>query len=387
LVDVSAHRFGTFLAGTFLLGLSQLRPAQMTRCAWPVILFRSMGVLLLVVGIGWFFAWRDELSLPGYIGVANAKTSATIENRGHRYAEAFAAASQGLDWAPLDWQLFFIRGVARLGLRQPAREALADFRRARFLEPSAYELPFAEGEAWLGAQPTFALSAWHEALRRRLTDPAGLYSQMFPLAKEFDRGVLPGLADFASEDPRLTIIYLESLGGADFTAALQKLLARDPTLAQLNATEKTRLFALWSEREQLDDLQRAVAAHPEWLPFAWPGLARWQAAQGHYEQAWKLVRRFAVAPPLPNEKSSATIAQLEQEIYANPDDYAAGYALYRAQTSAGKTDDGLGILRHLTARSNAPAYFDYLEAEAWAARGDWQRAWQSWRDFREKTER
>ncbi|HEY5035820.1 MAG TPA: O-antigen ligase family protein, partial [Chthoniobacterales bacterium] len=383
LVDVSAHRFGTFLAGTFLLGLSQLRPAQMPRFGWPPILFRFVGVLLLAIGISWFFAWRDELPLPGYLGVTNAKEAATIENRGHRYAEALAAASRGLDWAPLDWQLYFIRGVSRIGLGQPARDALADFRRARFLEPSAWQLPFSEGQAWLGVQPTFALSAWHEALRRRLTDPAGLYSQMFPLADEFDRRVRPGLADFAAEDPRLTITYLENLPGVDFLAALQKLLARDPNLAHLSAKEKTRLFALWSEREQLDDLMRAVGAHPEWEQFAWPGMAHWQAAHGQFEQAWKLVRHYAVAPPLPNEQSALSVPQLEQEIYANPQDYAAGYALYRAQSRAGKIDDALVTLRHFTTQPDAPAYFDYLQAEAWASKGNWERAWKCWRDFRQ----
>ncbi len=384
LVDVSAHRFGTFLAGTFLLGLSQFRPATASPNRWAPILFRLTGLLLLFVGLSWFFAWRRDLPLPGYLGVESAKRSAVFANRGYRFDEAISQTDQGLQWAPLDWQLYFTRGVARIGLKQPPNEALADFRRARFLEPSAWELPFQEGRAWLGAQPTLALTAWREALRRRFSDPAGLYSQMFPLAKEFDPRVLRQLGEFAQDNPSLTITYLENLPGEKFPAALQELLTRDPNLAQLDDTEKTRLFDLWSRREQLDDLVRTIQAHPDWLKFAWPGMARWHAQHGEFEQAWGLVRQYAPPPLLPVASGTQTIAQLEQKLYADPRDYAVGYSLYRAQTAAGKTDDALATVRHFTAQPDAPKYFFYLQAEAWAAKQNWERAWQSWREFHER---
>ncbi len=50
-----------------------------------------------------------------------------VANRGHRYDEAIAAADQGLDWAPLDWQLYFVRGVARIGLQQPRGRSAGGF--------------------------------------------------------------------------------------------------------------------------------------------------------------------------------------------------------------------------------------------------------------------
>ncbi len=383
LVDVSGHRFGTYLAGTFLLGLAQFRPAESPPRGWPALVFRLAGVLFLILGLGWFVAWRRDLSWPGYLGVTNAKQAAAFANRGHRYAEGVAAADRGLHWAPLDWQLYFIRGVARVGLKEPPAEALADFRRARFLEPSAAQLPFEEGRAWLGSQPVYVLTAWREALRRRTTDPAGLYSLMFPLAKEFDVRVLPGLRDLAAGQPSLTITLLENLPGKDFAAALQDLRTRDPALEQFDAAQKTRLFALWSERDSLDDLVRAVGAQPEWEQFAWPGLARWYAQKGEFEKAWELVRQHAVAPPLPAAPGAVSLPELEQKFYANPNDYAAGYALYQAQWQAGRKSDALATARHFTAQPQAPAYFYYLQAQAWADQENWERAWQSWHAFQE----
>ncbi len=386
-VDVSAHRFGTFLAGTFLLGLAQHRPVAGEPRRWPPLVFRLVGVLLLGVSLAWFFAWRGALPLPGYLGVESAKQSATFATRGHRYDEAISFADRGLQWAPLDWQLYFIRGVARIGLRQPQASALADFRLARFLEPGGYQLPFEEGRAWLGSRPTLALSAWHEALRRRPLDPAGLYSQMFPLASDFDPRVLAGLRQFALDDPSLTITYLENIPDAQFPAALQDLLARDPALGQFDKAQKTRLFALWSKRDPLEDLVRAVTAHPEWTEFAWPGLARWHGGRGEFAAAWELVRQNARPPALPEAGSAAPIPLLERQLYANPRDYAAGYALYRAQIAAGKTGDALATLRHFTAQPDAPRYFYYLQAQTWAAKQNWERAWRSWEDYNSAGER
>ena len=86
-------------------------------------------------------------------------------------------------------------------------------------------------------------------------------------------------------------------------------------------------------------------------------------------------------PVLPPAVADVSIPQLEQKLYASPGDYADGYALYRAQITAGRMDDALATARHFTARPGAPAYFHYLKAEAWAAKENWERAWQSWQDY------
>ena len=297
------------------------------------------------------------------------RRAAAFAERGHRFGEAIAFADRGLQWAPLDWQLYFIRGRARIGARQPQSDAVADFRRARFLEPSGYQLPFEEGKAWLGTQPTLALTAWREALRRRPTDPDGLYSLMFPLAQEFDTRVLAGLGDFAAGDPSLTITYLENCRRTNFRTRSRRLLARDPNLCEFDRAQKLRLFALWSQRDPLDDLVQTVAAHPEWTEFAWPGLARWHAGREEWQAAWELVRQNAPPPPLPaapelprRSRSSSNSSRKTRPIQRSVSRFTA------PRSRPGKTDDALATLRHFTARSDAPAYFYYLQAQAWAAK-------------------
>ena len=76
--------------------------------------------MLALVSLTWFFGWRRDLPVPGRLGVENAKQAAVIANRGHRFAEAIVLLDRGLEWAPLDWQLYFLRAVARVGLRETA---------------------------------------------------------------------------------------------------------------------------------------------------------------------------------------------------------------------------------------------------------------------------
>ncbi len=380
-VDVSGHRFASFLAGTFLLGLAQVRPMAKVPSRWLPILFRIVGLFLAGLSVAWFMAWRSMLPLPGTIGVENARQAVVVANRGHRFAEAIAQANQGLEWAPLDWKLYFLRAIARIGLRQPIALALDDFRRARFLEPNAYQLPFAEGKAWLGWQSTLAISAWREALQRQGADEAGIYALMLTDAANYDNKVHEALREFAIDRPGLTINYLEAATPAQFEAEMRDLLANDPSLQRFSLKQKRRLFELWSTHDPLDELLRGVEAHPEWLEFAWLGVARHHAAQGEFADAWRLVSRYEPPPLLPRVATDEPMTALEQKFATNPADFAAGYALYRAQMAAGKADDALATVRHFTAQPEAPAYFYFLEAEAWAAQQNWERAWRSWQEY------
>jgi hypothetical protein len=128
-------------------------------------------------------------------------------------------------------------------------------------------------------------------------------------------------------------------------------------------------------------------ARPEWLKYAWPGVARYYANRYEFKEAFTLVRRYGAKPPLPEATATESIPQLERELYTDSSDYAAGYGLFQAQMAAGKTDDALATLRHFTAQPQAPAYFHYLEAQAWAARENWERAWQAWEAFAKASDR
>jgi hypothetical protein len=145
--------------------------------------------------------------------------------------------------------------------------------------------------------------------------------------------------------------------------------------------EKVRLFKYWAERGDPAELSRAMEAHPDWIAYAWRGLAKYQASQKNFRAAVELVRRHREAPPLPAPAQNSSIDQLRQALHASPNNYGLGFQLYHEQMQQALIDEALMTVRHFTDLPGAPRYFHYLEAEAWAAKQDWERAWKAWEKF------
>jgi tetratricopeptide (TPR) repeat protein len=381
-VDVSGHRIGTAFSALFLLGLALRRPLELPRSVVVPIVFRAIGLVLLVAGASWVFATRYEKPLPGAVGVENEMRLATAANRGRNFSETIERTSRALHWAPLRWQLYFLRALGEVGSRSALAQAVDDFRRARFLEPNLYEVPYQEGNAWVSAnQPALALTAWREALRRAGSDRPGIYGAMLAVVRQSNPRIYQGLEEFGMQHHDLALIFLEHSGGAPFMTALQRFLDRDPTLQTMSAEEKQTLFKHWAGRGDPAELARAVETHPEWMPFAWRGLANYQASQKNFRAAIEMVNQFGEKATLPAAAQNTSIDQLRQALHGSPDNYSLGFQLYREQMQQGLVDEALMTVRHFTELPGCPRYFHFLEAEAWAAKQDWERAWAARKKF------
>jgi hypothetical protein len=380
LVDVSGHRVGTVFSAILLLGVSVYRPHAFKRSRVLPILFRFVGLILLFVGVAWVVQTRGKQLWRGSLGVTNTKYAATIENRERNYLETIAITTKALQWAPLDWELYFSRAVAEAESKQ-TENALTDFRRARFLEQVSYELPLTEGNVWLPTQPVLAATAWQEALRRAGPNRPGVYSSMLTKASLRNRQVGQILAEMGVTHHDLALAYLARISGDDFNRALGKVLENDPDLKSFTETEKLALFTYWSERGDGEQLSRATEQHPDWLQYAWFGLAKSKASKGDFRGAYDLTQRYGEPVALPRINSNADILQLESQYRGSPDNYAIGYALYRAQRQKGRIDDALQTVRHFSERRSSPTYWKYLEAELWAEKQSYDRAWKAWQSF------
>ena len=136
-----------------------------------------------------------------------------------------------------------------------------------------------------------------------------------------------------------------------------------------------------SDRGDLNELARAVETHPEWMSQAWRAVAKYHSSRNDFRTAFDVVRRFGERPVLPEAAAGLSIDQLRQTLHAMPDNYGVGYQLYREQMRQGRTDEALVTVRHFTDLVGCPPYFHYLEAEAWAAKENWERAWKAWEKF------
>ena len=380
IIDVSAHRVGTAFSALFLLGLALHRPFQFKRSAWVPAVFRAVGLVLVVSGLAWAISARSKTLLPGSVAVTNAKELATAASSDRDFAAATSLTTRALVWAPLDWQLYFLRALAEVADKHPT-EALEDFQRARFLEPNGFEVPLTEGNAWLASEPMLAVTAWQEALRRAGPRRAEIFSIMLANAAKQSPATSRALAEIGLARHDLVLPYLNRVSGEDFQQALKQVLKHDPELATFTEPEKFALFTLWSERGVLDELAQEVERHPSWMPYAWLGLAKDHAARKDFRAAYELTQHYGESVALPRVPADSSLEELQNRFVSTPDNYAAGYALYRAQRQRDRVDDALQTARHFSERQNAPAYFHLLEADCWAVKQNWERAWLAWQAF------
>ena len=381
LFDVAGHRVGTAYSGIFLLGLALRRPVGEAATPLFVSLFRAIGLLVFAVGLTWAVASYRSIALPGSLGADTERRLAAAANLDRQNDLTIAHATRGLAWAPLDWQLYFLRALGKVGANRPPAEALEDFRRARFLEPNSMEVPFQEGIAWLTRQPVLTMTAWRDALRRAgPTERPELYARMLRVSRS-DPAAERMVQEFGITRPELLLVYLEGAAKQGFAAAIARFLTDDPGLAKLSLEQKTRLFTLWGERGDNAQLIALMDAQPDLLRTGWRAAARAYAKIQDFQRAYSVTQQFGGQPPLPAKISGSTAAQLQKDIYADPNNFAAGYTLYDEQRRSGDVDGALVTVRRFTEQAACPPYFHFLEAEAWAAKQNWERAWTAWQAF------
>ena len=380
IVDVSGHRVGTAFATVFLLGLARHRPLSLKTSQWVSILFRVLGLILLAAGLSLVVAARSEKLLPGSVGVSSAKQLSAVADREGNFSEISALTTRALRWAPLDWQLYSARAIAEVELKQMTN-AVDDFRRARFLEPIAYEVPLTEGNAWLPYRPVLAVTAWREALRRAGPLRPGVYTSMLSDASLRSPEVSPILEAIGLSEHDLALPYLNRVSDASFNRALAQLLRNDPDLQSFSETEKLALFAVWSERGDPEEISRAIEQHPDWLRYAWLGMAKYKASKNDFRAGYGLTQRYGEPVALPRVATNFSLQDLEKRFAAAPNNHGVGYELYRAQMQNGRVDDALLTARHFSEQPNSPAYFHFLEAQCWAEKQNWERAWNAWLAF------
>ena len=116
---------------------------------------------------------------------------ATVMYRSKNLDETIAMTTRALSWTPLDRAPYFLRAQAQVDARKNRANALADFRRARFLEPNAFQVPFDEGMFWLRRrEPILAITAWREGVTARGRSTTGTVRRH--VFQQSDKHQLPG---------------------------------------------------------------------------------------------------------------------------------------------------------------------------------------------------
>lgn len=387
LVNVSGHRVGTAYSALFLLGLSLHRPTKLLCSKTTEWIFRLLGLILFAIGLSWPVAWRSMAMLPGAVGVNNAKQLAVVASRGHNFAEAINLTTRALNWAPLDSELYYLRGAAEVAQREPEQKALDDFHRARFLEPNSASLPLQEGFVWLRSRPDLAEVAWGEALRRAGAKRKDVFRNIMFTADLRDPTSRPIIRRLAFSEHDLALVYFEELNALEFRPAFSKFFDADPDLTAMTPDQKREFFQLWDRRGDINALVAVVNKHPEWLQYTWRAVAKHRASSADFRGACELMEKYDSKTVLPPEETGQSLQRLRDRVYRGTNDFSAAYTLYRQQIRQGSIDDALATIRHFTFNRNPPVYFYLLEAQAWAAKSNWEKSWNAWNKFEEVKEK
>ena len=384
LVDVSGHRAGAAWPALFLFGIAMnpARPGEPR--AWVAPLFRIFGGVLAALAAWWLASDRWDW---GRDFAPTTRTLARLDGRlqkakgGGDYSAMIATATEALRIAPLQWDFYFLRACAEAASHSTTAQAARDFEIARYLEPHWADSCLSEGGIWLALdEPERAVEAWQEALRRDPENAPPRYARMLDDA----RGNFPlraALAKLAPSSRELLLVLLQTADRLESGLEIGALLTEDPGLTSFTPAQRKALFEAWYQRGDRSQLTLALLDHPAWQEDGWPWLARNYADAKNYEAAWAVVRKSAPRPLLPAPAAETPRSKLERTFFYHPEDFQNGLALYFSQKKSGETDAALATVGALQKIAERPAYVAWLEAELWAEKGEWEKAWRAWQQF------
>ena len=374
LVDVSGHRIGTLWPALFLASIA-IKPGVTLSPPRPFI-FQVFGCWSLVMGGLW---------VGSIFGMA-APTSATrervfnrteFENNVGNYSAAISLSEKLLSIAPLDWQAYYERGLAEAALYKPRAQIQRDFEIARYLMPNRPDLALNEGLIWLNAgDEDLAFGVWQESMQRWPDNAPVLYAQTFASVRD-SAELRDRWRELGHVDRRCLPILLQNVNHLEFDIELNRLLSEDPELRSLSPSEKKILFATCLREGDQLALADALQRHPEWQSVGWQEMANALANYGDYRPAYETVYRFVQHPLLPKTEPNDSVQTLWARFRTTGNISNDGLGLVRSQIQANDFDEALTTLQAFSKTPNPPAAIYFLESRIWAAKGEWQKAWQA----------
>lgn len=387
LVDVPLHEPGYFAFLALLAGIS-IRPRRLPLPAawWHRASLRVAGTGACLLGLGWIATSQGRIFIPGKSAAENLRERAGQMIASGSYADALKLQNAALVQAPMSFILYFERAHSRLYLRQQPQEALADFSRARMLEPNSTNMNYEEGVIWLDFDPRYAVIGWRKFLERYPARAPGIYGYYRMMLNHAARH--PELREplwSLATSFELKLDYLEGVTTREeFERCLRSLLVQQPDLAGLEPVQRERLFQLWYERGDQTALISALETNRKWRDDSWRILAEHHAQNSNFQRACEIATPYLPSIPRTAAGASTDIPALERALLYSPLDAMRGIDLFQAQKNKGDIDGALRTLEKVITIPNAPTYVRQEIAALYIMKMDFRRAWESFREAMQK---
>ncbi|MDB6140497.1 MAG: O-antigen polymerase, partial [Verrucomicrobiaceae bacterium] len=374
-MDTPNHDLPQLLLVILLAALA-LRRSRMARGKGVSVpwLFRLGGAGALAASGVWFATSAGVATPFGQSVAENNILQARLSLQENQPVRALTAANLAIAAAPAAWEPYFLRAQAALKLGHPESEAMADFGRARHLEPHVIQKCMEEAATWLLYAPANALPPWREALQRDPIEAKNTYRRIIDSILPLPE-LRPAVRDLADR-PSLLVIYLTTAPAAEVEPALQLLLRRYPSLEGMTGNERQAVISRWQNYGDPKKLGTFLELHPALDADTWQIRAQLLANDGKLEAAFKLLQQYIHPPAIALTDASPNLPQLERDFLIHPSDAKRGLSLYVAQHNKGLWDAALATLEQLVTLPTRPrrVYFDM--ASLHAQKGDYAKAWQ-----------
>jgi hypothetical protein len=375
IVDVPAHRFGTWMLAGWLLAIAAPDTQAPARTFLPNFLWRWTGVFLVVVGVFWVVT-VGGMPFESTVAAerANAQSDAALANQDVDQLQA--AIKLGMAIAPLQWRPYFQRARAELFFQGNPAAALNDYRTARFLEPTQARIPYTEGLDWELMDHVQAFAAWREALHREDPVPEGLWRN---IANELQKW--PDGDDYASilsktrPDFRFEYLIWQNTP-ARIMAEMAAEIENDPQLTAYTPAQRMTLLEHWASLDGPGALAY-LRNHPQIVKNAWQMEITALAASGDRSAAFNLARNHLAPLPLPDLPVEYNKDEAGLRVYFqnDPTDLAIGVALVKLQMQSRKVDDALATLKVMANQPSPPPFVSWWIADLLAQQGKLDEAW------------
>jgi len=375
IVDVPAHRFGTWMLAAWLLTIAAPECPNPAVSRIPGWVWRLVGVVLIVVGSLWLAA---SFGAPLYSSLVMERARARSDDavKANRADDILAAVRSGLAVEPMQWWPYFQRARTALTLENKPDAALADFRIARLLDPSMARVPFTEGLLWERTSHTQAFAAWREALQREDPTPEGLWRNIYDEMRPW-----PDCDDYASilskTHPLDRWEFLSTqVAPARLPGEMADELQRDPLLVQYTPAQRRDILERWAGLDATAALAY-LREHPKIVDESWQIEVAALASSGHRGDAFNLARLHLPALPLPDFPSEGAMDDdaLRLALINDPTRLSDGVVLVKRQIDAQNFDGALATLALLAKQPNPPPFVSWWTADLLARMGKADDAW------------
>lgn len=295
------------------------------------------------------------------------------------YPVALEAATRALRLAPLDWGIHQARGAIELAIPVKS-EATRDFAAARALLPYWSDLRMKQGLLWAEAgEIDKAFELWADAMKLFPGEASELYSQIHEWVKN-DPELMDRWRDLGRGNKDCLLFFFSQASPFEFALELGRLLTEDPALSSFSSPDLKKLFVAWYEKGDRLALIETLKEHPEWGKVAWRELAMAYADYQDYRPAYETAAPFILPPSLPSV-DPASIDSRAAHFRVSRDIGNDGLLLATAEFQTGADDEALRTISLALAAPRAPRELNYLAARIWARKGNWQKAWESLREY------